>query len=56
MQLPTERAKPSVPHFLDGLHDFERHTLYRPDPVAVKWPLGLGIQKCPAPRRIGWIG
>lgn len=30
----AERAKPSVPHLVSGLDDFERHTLYRSDPGA----------------------
>lgn len=30
----AERAKPSVPHLVSELDDFERHTLYRSDPGA----------------------
>ena len=41
-RLSTERAKPSVEHLLGRLNDFERHTLYRSDPIAAS-ALSFGV-------------
>jgi hypothetical protein len=46
-RFPAERANPSVSHLLNGLDDFVRCALDRPNPVALSWPLGLGVQKSP---------
>jgi hypothetical protein len=48
-RFPAERTNPSVPHLLKGLGDFVWYGFDRPNPIALKWPLSLGIKKCPEP-------
>jgi hypothetical protein len=42
---PAEWAKPSVPQLLHGPDDFERHTLYLSDSVAIGVPLRFSGQE-----------
>jgi len=44
----AEGTKSSVPHLLNGFDDLERHMLYRPNPVALRLPLRVSIQKPPS--------